>query len=403
MRIYDQSSDTSLQQTYKLLHSCDSNGSPLWELPDYVKEAADASIVGNEALASAIFASPYDRLFPCHTKAATWVSSIFFYTQQSQLGEKTAELVEKRIRAAAKTYGIQDQVALIKQAAAKATAHEDTDDDFGVVDTDEQSGKSIRIFPVRTEKEVEKAARYLESQRDDIPFAYRVKIARKILERAEKFSVDLANIAFVTKEASLGFTATSRILDLLENRIKIASLARKQDPELLQDLRQLHSKISKEPAWGHVNDNNVKLACALEEVDEKLGVKNIAEAVPVNAVLFSVSQQEMNKHASETLRLTTGSCFDLGDIKKVPASAFSELFGSSFTDAVVNGTGDIDLEKVAAVVATFPRNDAELFERLLNSHGIEPVVKTASKRPALFDDENRMAEFIKRYRSKSVA
>ena len=67
------------------------------------------------------------------------------------------------------------------------------------------------------------------------------------------------------------------------------------------------------------------------------------------------------------------------------------MMGTDFADAISAGGLFVSSEKLAEIVPTLPRGDAELFDRMLNSVGIHPVAKEAAHTRGGFDDADLRA------------
>ena len=78
--ILDHTQDLSGVETHRL--------TSLYAPPEFVKTASHEQLYGPEGggLPNHVFADPVHRLYPCHTKAATWMSCLFFMDKMAGAG-----------------------------------------------------------------------------------------------------------------------------------------------------------------------------------------------------------------------------------------------------------------------------------------------------------------------------
>jgi hypothetical protein len=70
--------------------------------------------------------------------------------------------------------------------------------------------------------------------------------------------------------------------------------------------------------------------------------------------------------------------YKAADLERVKLDAIADVMGEDFAQAISAGGLFVDQTKMAEIIPTLPRGDAELFDRMLYSMGIHPVVKEAA-------------------------
>lgn len=380
----DQSRDDILQELYSLVNFSDTSGRKLLRLPDYVKTASHARITGRDVPESSdrpgLYAYPSRRLFPISSKPATWVSALFYYSQNPQGGD----FVEDNLLKAAKFFGIAGDVFRIKTAFLRETATpEDSDSDYALV-LDTPGGKK-RLFPVRNRVELEKAAQYLRQYRHVLGFDDRMALARHILKKAEALGVSLPDEDWIwlEKQAGYGSCSSQTAANILFSRAKILRLFNTApDSQLL--LTKTAMYILQNPQEAKVPSVLHKIARSVEKIDRKFGLQSGPKgAVPPIEDLFTVTIKTANKAVDDFVELTDGRIFRKDDLRLLPVSELRDVFGGDFLDAISDDGFRVDPEKLASVIRTLPRPDASLLSKILERHYIKPVTKMASQQPLL--------------------
>jgi len=97
LRAIDQTGDLNGQRLYRLKQ--------LYPVPAFVKNANASDIYGDEPADSRLCADPVAGRFPCHTAAATYVSTMFYLDKQANINEKRGEAIEARLQKFAEMHG----------------------------------------------------------------------------------------------------------------------------------------------------------------------------------------------------------------------------------------------------------------------------------------------------------
>ncbi|OJW22519.1 MAG: hypothetical protein BGO49_00600 [Planctomycetales bacterium 71-10] len=174
----------------------------LFDPPAYVKEASDGEILDDGSRGREAFADP-ERLYPIHTKAATWYSAATFADDASPSSSATAA-VRRNIVAAAAGFGIgRDVEAVFAKAAGREDLSGLPNSDFAVLDRDDRGRVAARSLPIRDAREVKQAAETLTAWAHASTFDVRREAAGRILEKAAALGIDLG----AALESSLQATA----------------------------------------------------------------------------------------------------------------------------------------------------------------------------------------------------
>ena len=176
----DFNDDISQQVLYSIEH--------LHGLPAFVKEAAVEGKDEVDKIPSSSFADPRHRKFPCHTKAATWLSNAYFQNSKDAYSKDEGALVQERIVKAAEYWSIRTVVKNFNPTHEKLASfdgHDLKDSDYALVT--EFDGKVVRRFPIPNAPSVKAAGEYLYAHRFEYPYPWRKAAARRILAKAVEF------------------------------------------------------------------------------------------------------------------------------------------------------------------------------------------------------------------------
>lgn len=370
----DHAHDVSGQETHRL--------TTLFPAPDFVKSAAEDRLVGDpEKLPRHIYADQHNKLYPCHTAPATWMSALFFNDKRAQFDEKTAAVIHERINKAAKYFGIAGLVADLEKAASLSgidDLDDLEDDDWGIVWLD-QNGRKERHWPMRNAKEVKFAAAHFATYRDEFAFADRHQIATKILNKAAAYHADLGDEGeALVLAAGHGACAAKTASELLRTR---ATLAQRSHADLAEGLEKLAAVVEQNPEQARSEDVRLKLAAAVDEFDRATHLCRLygEGGLPrPEEVLFAVTEKVARDFMDQSVETTTGNVYALDDLEKLAVDDLREWLGDDFADAVSTGGVFVDREKLSAIVPTLDRGMAATFDRLLQEKRVDAVVKQAA-------------------------
>lgn len=357
--------------------------SKLYSLPEFVKKASDSQIYPKDtdvADPRSVYAWPKKEMYPVHTPAATWISAASFYDSPPNTSNSELDLIGRRIKEAALYFGIEKHVEEVeKHAKANRdySLQNEPDDVFALVWTSE-TGEKQRMIPLRNSQEVKTAAEWFVNYRDDFLYKDRKKIASKILA-ADKGVLDEDTREVMRKHAGYGFCAPSRAANLVRRR---ALCVPGKEKTAREGLNKIAAAITKDPKMILNSKTRFKLAEVIDEIDNKLALKSrYDEGLPrAEDILFELSLEKMSEVNEEHVRLTSGAVYKKADLEKISLSTLRKHFGDDFAEDVSDDGLYVNREKLAVIMRTLPRNDAEMIERLLEDSNIEPVAKEAADR-----------------------
>lgn len=369
----DQTQDISGRETHRL--------TSLYPPPEFVKSASQDRLAGGENLQRHMYADPLNKLYPCHTGPATWLSALFFEDKRASFTEKQAAEIEERINAAANYFGI---AGLVKELRDKVAAASVTDlanlpdSEFAIVWAD-QAGNKDRHWPLRNATEVKFAAAHFKAHRDQFTFADRHTIATKILEKAAEYGADTSE-ADDTLElaAGRGACAAKVAADMLRGR---ASLVAHSQKELAAEMTKLAAVVEANPEEARGEALRLKLAAAVDEYDRATGLHRLYDDGGLERpeeILFAITEKVASDFMQAHVETTTGNVYNLDDLEKLAEDDVRTWMGDEFADAVTAGGVYLDRDKLAAIVPTLDRGMASTLDRLAAEKGLTPAVKSAA-------------------------
>lgn len=369
----DQNQDISGRETHRL--------TALFPPPEFVKTASQERLQGGENLQRHMYADPFDKLYPCHTAPATWMSALFFEDKRAAFEPGRAQKIEERLDAAASYFGITGLVKELRDKAAAATRVDLAnlpDSSFAIVWAD-AAGNKDRHWPLRNATEVKFAAAHFKTHRDQFTFEDRHTIATKILEKAAEYGADTSEAEDTLHlAAGQGACAAKVASEMLRNR---AALVARQNPEVAGGMLKLAEVVEGNPEQARTHETRLKLAAAVDEFDRANRLNRLYDAggLPrAEEVLFAITEKVAADFMQAHVETTTGNVYNLEDLEKLAEDDVRSWMGDEFADAVTAGGVYLDRDKLAAIVPTLDRGMASTFDRLAAEKGVAPAVKSAS-------------------------
>jgi hypothetical protein len=352
----------------------------LFPPPGYVKAASHEQICGEpETLPQHVFAVPPRRLYPCHTKAATWMSALFFADKQALLPEHQRAYASQSIKKAAEFFGIAGDVAAVLTKVASGTPEAKIPDShYAVVWTDAATQDTHRKYPLRNGQEVKAAAAWLVKYRDEFVFTDRLKIASKIIERADALAQPLEERETLAKIAGYGHAPASDMAKAWEQR---AGLLQASRPAFADEARKMAAVILANKAGSRDQATREKMAEMLDQFDTVTGLRTYYDkglSRPED-VLFQVTHKAATDFLAAHVELPTGNVYAKSKLAALKLQTVRDWMGEELAESVKTAAGDVDVEKLSTILPTLPRPDAIEFDRLAAANQIEPtaVQKTA--------------------------
>jgi len=373
--ILDLASDTNGAELNRL--------SLLYAFPDFAKQAS-ADDLFPEGVAPSAYADPVNKLYPCHNAASTWFSALYFKEKSAEYHPKIAAKVKQRLDGLVNYWGLKAAVDAIDARYDELYKNAEDrlpDSDFGYVWVGEDGTKQ-RFCRMKSAAETKAAAEWLLEYRDTMPYADRNVIAGKILEKAAHFGVGLGTDLelFVERQAGQGVCEPKEVVAMIRQRAHLTKAAAQRD-----QIISLANTIQQSPRFALQPAQLVKLAEVMDDVDRTLNlVGRYTDTIQrPEDVIFRVTYKEATAGIGSACALSTGKVYDRQAFKKIALDDIAALMGADFAKEVQAGL-EVDVEKLAELAETMPRDDAALFEQLLTEAGVPPIHnKTAGDRYGL--------------------
>ncbi len=366
--VLDHTQDLTGRETYRLTQ--------LYAPPEFVKTAKHASLHGDpETLPTHVYADQRNRLYPCHTKAATWMSTLFFADKRAEYKPAVATVIESRLDKAASYFHIKADCDALKQKVAADSvddANRLPDSEFALVWVTD--GARERHYPLRNAAEVKMASAWFQTYRDQFLFADRSRIAQKILEKASQYGADISEQReLLGKVAGYGYCSGVEIADMLQKR---ASLVARSHPTYAAEMRQLATQVEKYPQNAREAGVREKLASIVDQFDRQTQLNRMYDEGGLERpeeVLFKVTEKAAQDFVHNHFQLTSGTVYEKAAFDKLSLDHIEHWMGSDFAREVSAGGLLVDVAKMADIAATLPRGDAEMFDRMAQSAGVGPL------------------------------
>jgi len=354
------------------------------------KQAVDGGIVPVVDIPPTAFADPANRLFPCHTKAATYVSYLYYQPQRADMDSALVERTDAQFDKFAELWNIEHDMATARAAMCpncnmdKSASDTIADDDYAaVVQHPDCSSTVARYCPVRNATEVKVAAQWLRNYRGDIPFRVRQPMAVRILDKAAEYHADLGDSFDVLERiAGRGFIDGPATRHAIDMRLQYVKHAAEQPSEsLLDELRAIGERVALPlPSSVNVGDSMLKFAAALSDFDEQYELTSLYDTLGYpEDVIFGHTLKYAYEFVNEACQLTNGSVYKRAQFDALHLDNVRTVLGDAVADSVVSrGPNQVDGIKFAEVAATLPRGDADVLEQLLADCGEQPLMKQAT-------------------------
>lgn len=381
--ILDYSQDLASKEYHRLTR--------LHPAPDFVKQASEQQRCGGEAreqLDARVFGDPVKRDYCCKTKAATWVSALYFGEKRSSFEPTRANQIAERILGHARYWCIEPMVKDLWAKMASDRAGEDPNDlpadtVYALV-VEQPDGSTARRYPLRNAKEIKVAAAWFAKHRDAFDFPMRQQFASKVLSQAEKRAADIGDeLTILSQSAGYGANHSTVVASAWQKR---AALVRRTHPDVASQIDAVVSAIEAEPLTVHDQGARYKLAEQLDAFDRRfLEFDKLYAAGSLTRpeeVAFGITEKVARDFAHTYVATATGALFEKAALARLPLEDIQAWLGDQVADEVSGGGIYLDVEKLATTLATLPPGMADRFERLAEAHQIPVVGRAANTGPA---------------------
>lgn len=365
-------------------HVSDVNGAELYRLsqlhdfPDFVK-SADVNATRNPGeLPESVYAAPSIKAYPCHTPASTYLSALFFQEKSAQYHPRDTDQIRKRLDGMIEYWGIKAAVDKMRDEwnrNSKAAEAELPDSDFAFVWKNDD-GTVDRHLRMSNAMETKVASEWLYQHRDELVYADRRTVADKITEKAAQYGASLGeHDTFIERQSGRGVCDLQEVSSMIRNRAKLAT-----DHTHRSQITKLAETVENTPQFAMDPNNLTKLAETVDSIDRALRlVGKYTDALPrPEDVIFRGVFKEAKASINSSCSMTSGTVYNRDDFANLDLQQVKAAFGDAFANEVQSGLG-VDPEKCAAIAATLPLPDAEIFDTVAKAAGINPLpVKAAS-------------------------
>ena len=389
--ILDQTLDLNGQELHRIVS--------LYPLPEFVKNASQTEVCGDQETPPHLYADISRKLYPTHTPAATVVSTIFFNEKKASMPKLRRHMIGEKLARAADYWKvlptiveILDRYDAMKSAGDKSLPNEE----YAVV-FKRDDGVTERHCPMRNGAETTKAAAWLVKNRDVLPFEDRRKIADRVLEKAAKFGLSLtAHRYTLEKMAGAGACSGKDAAGLIRSRIRAVGHTHKPNA-LQEELEKLAQLCESAPRAIQHFGALTKIAGLVDQFDREHGLRTKYDDIIERPedVLFAVTEKVAASVSDDLIGSgLTGNYYRKADLEKLAVRDLGDVLGDDFVDAVTSANAWIDTTKLAAIVSTLPLDDADKFDEIVAAAGIRPIAtKQASVGKSIsLEDQMRLAQ-----------
>lgn len=375
----DQSTDVTNQMRHVIQN--------LHEVPDFVKRASDNEQFGDpETLQIHLYADPSKRLFPCHTKAATWLSAAYFAHQQSQYSETRRAFVQDRIIKVAEFFGIKPGIQQLFKEAAAVNSYEDavTPDSAYALTWRDAAGTVQRKYPMRNPSEVKVAAAWFDKNCTEFDFDTRHTIATKLFAKMAEFSVNDTDTAKIERAAGFGYCEKQAMQEAWEKR---ALLTKKQYPDYSAQAAALAAAVASNDIDLRDFGLRTKMASSMDTFDQQTHLRRFyGETIdwPENT-LFAITEKVAAEFLDSHVATATGAVYKRADLRQLSSGDLEDWIGSEFMQKC--GGLIMDHKKLAAALPELKKEDAALFDKLAASRGIQVTERMHGETTSLSAEE----------------
>jgi hypothetical protein len=334
-----------------------------------------------EGLSSSSYADVSGRQFPVHTKAACYVSALYFAENKNRLPNWRQTLVSSGINKAAEQHGILADIQNIVHRNGELAKEAAT------INSNDYMVPNEQQYPLRNSEEVKAAAHYLDTFRTVIPLEDRMGMASRVLEKAAAFEMYLGDHLNRTlqKYAGLGTCDPSEVADQLSYRSKIA-----QHESVKKAWSDLGSYVNDNPGFAMDGKALREMAVTIDNLDRQSGIKYGSLVKAPEEFLFGIVFKEACDTLASTVGTATGNFYMKNQLSALSKDDVSEMWGEKAASDSELGI-KLDTEKLATIVSSLPWRDAIIFDWKMQELGCEPVRKMSIDMDISVDERRRLA------------
>ena len=285
----------------------------LLEFPEFVKTAGmGENVVGDsDTLPQHLYADSAKRLLPCHTKAATWLSTAYFVNSgESRYSAGTREKLASYARYWGIT-GVEAQLRDQLEKRAAASPESLPDSEFAVVYGD--GATKTRKYPLRNAAEVATASGWFRKYAAELTFDDKHTVALKLREKIANHDVTVPEeeIDLLTRCAGLGHCDADSARSIWQKR---ASLLRPSNPDAADAAEEVAEAVTVASFDVRDVDTRLKMASLLDSFDRMYGLSKWygedGGLTPPEEALFFVTEKRAQSMVNGIVKTTTGRLYE---------------------------------------------------------------------------------------------
>lgn len=313
------------------------------DLPDFVKEAAAAEEQDFTKVSSDQFGDPSRRIYPCNTKANTWLSVMNFVMDKQAMPKGKADYIGSRLLRYSDFWGLSAPTVQQEKTAAAAPTYQIP---LTVKDT------VVHTVIINDAQQYKEAADHLYNNRTKFTYDMRRQMARGIIHAPASVKCELPDTHsdYIEKAAGFGMADRTTVGNVVISRVILLG---NKYPE--------YSKILTKYAMEQLKDINPtvlqKTAALIDLVDRAANLQQHygkALSTPEES-LFPVIEKHAAEIVNEVVILQNGKAANKPALKNQQekvASFFNEYYGEVPYRSV---------DEMISTVASLPRPDADAF------------------------------------------
>ncbi len=296
-----------------------------------------------EELEKEAYAWEEARLFPVHTPEDTLLSALYFEKQAEYIPEEVGIKIAKALKA----HGIEEVFTKVAKDLTEEEKKELPDSVFGLVVKDPKTGEKIRKYPMPDAEHVRKAIQFFNQHYKEYPEEWRVQIAKKIVEKAKEFGVEVQDEE-VLKYAGKAKSDMKKAAELIRE-FRVTPL---WENEQARAAYEKVAEVFEKTAGLEVPPEELEQAVEqLYELDKVFGVNYSRLPSPRLLVFNEKLAEEMVKVAETEVPLAV--------LESIPDEAYQELVG--FIP---------DRTNLKAEIEALPRPEQEILYQFIVNEGL---------------------------------
>ena len=288
-----------------------------------------------ESLPDSAFAWAEKRAFPIHSREHAILSRVY--------RENTPNVpthVDDLLKEAFDMYDVPEELFTREKRAAAP------------FNPDDYLLPTLKKLPVRSEEQVKTAEATLLADFQKLALIHRAEACKRLIDKAAQFNVKLDPL--MHKLAGFTVTSTRKLTDWIDARAGASTGEHRAAFEKLADAtKQLPPEI-------YNRTDQVKLAEVISELDQKAGlVKHYDRRLP-DAMQTVFNTEKIAGHGVDL----NGRFVTASQLASYPSTFYGDILGDDLIREASGPRGDMDPQKLAAILSALPRD----MKALLASH-----------------------------------